>query len=226
MWRRKWLPVLEILIDRILHFSFFLSPLPFSVFFSLSLNSSTSFLLFLFLSFRSTVETHLDLIIAFHFRDELSRSIRAWHKCNVKKVRGHPRLRLRARVKEKNAESARTWSAIWRCEFSHRARPCYKIPIMRVKWRIRRQDSSGEFWDSIERRGINFFFFFIKMWEYWVHEISMQLCLSCKKYITDTLHVIAARVQVLWFLLTKSKTRFACFYLEGICVTYSYVLSQ
>lgn len=120
------------LIDRISHLSLSL-PHPASLF--LSLPSSPLFLLSS--AFTRTVETlaRRGSFIAFHFRDELTRSIGAWQKCNARKVRGH-RLRSYACEGEKQGPCApglHPRSAL--CELSHRAfaRPRYETPIIRVK---------------------------------------------------------------------------------------------
>lgn len=129
MLRGKWFPDFEIPIDRILHFS-----LPSSLCLSqvkpidLPLSLSSAFAL----DCRDSRSGSHGFFIAFHFRDELTRSIGAWQKCNAREVRGHPGLRSRARVWMRKTESARTSSAS--CELSQRARPCYETPIMRVKW--------------------------------------------------------------------------------------------
>lgn len=91
------------LIDRISHLFFSLCP---SVCLSFSLPSSPLF--FLFSAFARIVETlaRRGSFIAFHFRDELTRSIGAWQKCNAREVRGH-RLRSYTCEGEKQGPRAR-----------------------------------------------------------------------------------------------------------------------
>lgn len=78
-------------------------------------------------------------------RDEFTRSIGAWQKCNAREVRGH-RLRSYACEGEKQGSCApglHPRSAL--CELSHRAfaRPRYETLIIRIKWGIRwREDGS------------------------------------------------------------------------------------
>lgn len=133
MLRENRFPGLEVLIDRISRLS--LSPsscLSFShshqAPFSISLPPSRGLLRLETLARRGS-------FIAFHFRDELTRSIGAWQKCNAREVRGH-RLRSYACEGEKQGPCApglHPSSAL--CELSHRvfARPRYETPIIRVK---------------------------------------------------------------------------------------------
>jgi len=106
MLRGNRFPGLEVPIDRISRLSFSLS-------FPLHLPPGFSCLLFLSRQARRDLPLSLSLssafartlarrgsFIAFHFRDELTRSIRAWQKCNAREVRGH-RLRSHACEGEK-----------------------------------------------------------------------------------------------------------------------------
>lgn len=148
MLRGNRFPGLEVPIDSILYLSFpaplslslssspclFLSP-----FFSVSTGPSICLSLFLSSAFAQSAETlaRRGSFIAFHFRDELTRSIGAWQKCNAREVRGH---RLRSYTCEGEKQGPRAIlsrlhlrSAL--CELSHRAlaRPRYETTIIRVK---------------------------------------------------------------------------------------------
>jgi len=115
-------------IDRILYLS-----LPFIVFFpflspdenpSISDSFSLSLSLSLSSAFARTVETlSLGSFIAFHFRDELTRSIGAWQKCNAREVRGHRRAIARVCEGEKQGPARQGFTRDLHCASLVSARP-------------------------------------------------------------------------------------------------------
>lgn len=124
--------------------------------------------------------------IAFHFRDELTRSIGAWQKCNAREVRGH-RLRSHACEGEKQSPCAPGLyprSAL--CELSHRAfaRPHYETPIIRVKWGIRENRSTKMSRNLRERRNIGNC---ICVWYWFFFEKNVKILNACKKMYSATL---------------------------------------